>query len=500
MDRDSYPSVITTRIKDQPTDLLPKFSIDQFVTSTISYNNPLTSVFVKWSANNLTLGNTISMSNTQDSTWVSQTAIPNQIAGTKIYFKVFAVGNNGDTTETYKFMYTVKPFEYCTSSGSMATQGNITLVDFNTIYNATGKTQPYTDYTATHSTSLWVDSTYELSINVNTNNGNYTYYTKIWIDWNHDAIFEVSEEYELGVAQNVTNGPTSFSPLSITVPANAVLGSTRMRVATKYYWGYASPCDNNYDGEVEDYEIVINNVTSLSVNIVEPSICLNEFVHFTYTGDAIDSVLWRFTNGTDIFTSTNFNDSLQINAVGSYDLTLFGYHGGDTLTLSSTNILQVSTVDNSISQVDHVLTSNLTGATYQWLDCDQNWAPIIGETGISFTAIVNGNYALEVTNSQNCTDTSLCVIVSVPGLTLNENGSNIKTVLYPNPTSGLIKITGGVIMLQTLEIYNLLGQNIIGLVKIEVDKGIVQTIDLKELSPGIYYVKSENRIYKAQKE
>jgi len=108
VDRNDHPAIVTTRITDQPTDILPKKGVPQFVTSTISYDNTITSVYVKWSANTLAFDNVISMSNTVDSTWVSDTSFPNQFVGTKMYFKVFAVGSNGDTTETYKFMYTVR--------------------------------------------------------------------------------------------------------------------------------------------------------------------------------------------------------------------------------------------------------------------------------------------------------------------------------------------------------------------------------------------------------
>src|SRR4029078_11677336 len=53
---------------------------------------------------------------------------------------------------------------------------------------------------------------------------------------------------------NVTNGVTTLSPLSIRVPANAVIGTTRMRVSTQYN-ADPSACNASFDGEVEDYSI-----------------------------------------------------------------------------------------------------------------------------------------------------------------------------------------------------------------------------------------------------
>ena len=87
--RADYPAIIKTDITTTPDDQLPIANIDQFVTSVISYDHTLTSVFVKWSNNNQSFNNTITMSNTIDSTWVSNTAIPGAAVGTKNIFLKF---------------------------------------------------------------------------------------------------------------------------------------------------------------------------------------------------------------------------------------------------------------------------------------------------------------------------------------------------------------------------------------------------------------------------
>jgi hypothetical protein len=107
-DRVDYPAVLTTEITNPPTMVAPLEEVDQFVTSVISYDGALSDVYLEWSINQPTFGNAISMSNTMDSTWVSDTPLPGFPEDTKMFFKVFAVGANGDTTETYKFMYYVR--------------------------------------------------------------------------------------------------------------------------------------------------------------------------------------------------------------------------------------------------------------------------------------------------------------------------------------------------------------------------------------------------------
>lgn len=106
--RENYPAILKTWIDDMPTDDLPKEDIDQHVNSIVSSATALKAVYLEWSINNPTFGNRIGMVNTVDSTYVSSTPIPNYPMGTKMFFKVFAVNANGDTSETYKFQYTVR--------------------------------------------------------------------------------------------------------------------------------------------------------------------------------------------------------------------------------------------------------------------------------------------------------------------------------------------------------------------------------------------------------
>ena len=107
-DRADFPAILTTEMTNPPTFSLPMEAVDQYVTSTIDYDNTLTSVYVEWSENTPAFGNVIPMSNTTGNEWVSDQPLPNSAEGTQMYFRVMAVGSNGDTTETYKFHYEVR--------------------------------------------------------------------------------------------------------------------------------------------------------------------------------------------------------------------------------------------------------------------------------------------------------------------------------------------------------------------------------------------------------
>lgn len=151
----------------------------------------------------------------------------------------------------------------CISEANTEYDTGTTLVQFNTINQASGKPSGYSDYTAV-STDLNRNSSYDITVNANTD-GDFTTATKVWIDWNQNCSFDdAGEEYNLGDANNTADGATGGSPLSITIPSDAILGNTIMRVSTKFKGdGLPTACDNGFDGEVEDY--TINVQASLSV-------------------------------------------------------------------------------------------------------------------------------------------------------------------------------------------------------------------------------------------
>jgi photosystem II stability/assembly factor-like uncharacterized protein len=178
-----------------------------------------------------------------------------------------AQGNSSNKT-IENMVTVVDDCPHCQSYGDMSYATAVTLVDFNEINNATGKTQAYTDYSDDFSTTIDAGSSHDLTVNVNTD-GNYTIYAKAWIDWNQDLDFDdANEEYDLGSAANTPDGPTNLSPLTVLVPQDALDGNTIMRISAKYN-GSPTACETGFDGEVEDYEIVVNNILGIISNTLE---------------------------------------------------------------------------------------------------------------------------------------------------------------------------------------------------------------------------------------
>jgi hypothetical protein len=104
-----------------------------------------------------------------------------------------------------------------------------------------------------------------------------------------------------------------------------------------------------------------------------------------------------------------------------------------TITLN----LTISNTQNTVSQVGQTLTANQTGANYQWVNCNNNYAAIVGETSQSYTAVTGGSYAV-IINNGTCIDTSLCNVINIVGIGEKEMNANFK--LFPNPTSENISI------------------------------------------------------------
>ncbi len=185
---------------------------------------------------------------------------------TTYYWRVKPKNNCGDGNFSAISSFTTQTCSVCSSVANTSYETSTTRVVFNTIDNASGKPSGYSDYTSI-STSVTGDETHDLTIQVNSD-GNFTVHTIVWIDWNQDCDFDDDgESYDLGTAINVADGATTSSPISITIPSDAAIGSTTMRVSTKYNFDPTS-CENGADAEVEDYTIQVLDATASLDDVV----------------------------------------------------------------------------------------------------------------------------------------------------------------------------------------------------------------------------------------
>jgi hypothetical protein len=179
------------------------------------------------------------------------------------------------------------------------------------------------------------------------------------------------------------------------------------------------------------------------------------------------------TVGTNTYTST-----------GTYTDILTALNGCDSTV--TTNLTVGSALDLTTSTLNETITSNATGVTYQWLDCNNANVAIAGETNQSYTATVNGNYAVVVIDG-SCSDTSACVAINTVGI--KQNAKNFGVNVYPNPSNGVFTIQGLPVG-TNIEIYNAIGE-----VVLKLESNTTRTkIDLQDKANGVYFVKTNNLV------
>ncbi|MBV1888086.1 MAG: choice-of-anchor D domain-containing protein, partial [Urechidicola sp.] len=300
--------------------------------------------------------------------------------------------------------------QYCTSTGLTNDTGT-TLVQFNSINNSSASNLGYMDYTASQSTSVMQGSSHQIYLNVNTF-GNWTSHALVWIDWNQNNLFD-DGSYDLGTATNVTDGATTLSGLSITVPMTATLGTTRMRVTSKYNVDPTS-CETGIDGEVEDYAIVVTaNVPAPEINILGNGVSI-------VSGDITPSS----TDDTD-FGSTSLgvtvSKTFTIQNTGNLDLIISNISLSNSIDFSITGIPYSSPVSASSSTTFEITYNSVTG----------------GET--SSTVTINNNdsdessYQFDILGESDCPIISLSGSVSTPE---SCDGCNDITITVGLPTGG----------------------------------------------------------------
>jgi len=138
--------------------------------------------------------------------------------------------------------------------------------------------------------------------------------------------------------------------------------------------------------------------------------------------------------------------------------------------------LTVNDIDTSLTVNGNTITANQSGASYEWINCDNGGQPIPGETNQTLVTGIDGNYAVRITLG-TCTELSRCVKIG----SLNINVTDFEQLMvFPNPTFDLVNIETD-LLVESIHIFNTLGQ----IVQIESSK----IFSMKNLSTGTYVLK-----------
>ena len=282
------------------------------------------------------------------------------------------------------------------------------------------------------------------------------------------------------IVNGAANGCDSVVTLNLTIN-NTATGTDVITACNSYTW-----IDNN--NYTTSNNTATHTIVNGAANGCDSVVTLNLTINNTATG-------------TDVITACNSytwidnNTYTASNNTATHTIVNGAANGCDSVVTLN---LTINTVDNSTStQGNDSIMANATGATYQWLDCNNNYAIISGATNQLFVASANGSYAVEVTQN-SCTDTSNCVTISGVGI---DELTTLNLSVYPNPTTGNV----------TIELERLLPN-----ISFQVKNIVGQTIETKtyfstnkiefnlEGDKGIYFLIVENehtnRVFKILKQ
>ncbi len=260
-------------------------------------------------------------------------APPGLNLSTTYYWRVAISNDCVATTYSNVNSFTTQSCSVCASVANTSFATSTTLVVFSDINRTSGKPSGYSDYTATDIANVTKEQSYAITVNANTD-GDYRTQTKVWIDWNQNCSFDdAGEEYDLGEADNVSNGSTANSGMMIMVPSTALSGSTTMRVSTKYTSRntivFPTSCENGADAEVEDYRVDVQNTLSVTDNMIEdfaiwPNPSNGKFtINFSTIASNKVTINVFDIRGRSIFekkynsTTTNFNQELNMSSASA---------------------------------------------------------------------------------------------------------------------------------------------------------------------------------------
>jgi hypothetical protein len=268
---------------------------------------------------------------------------------------------------------------------------------------------------------------------------------------------------------------------------------------------------------------VIVAVNSLPVVSAGPDINACDGSAVTLSGSGALSYTWQpavqngqafipVNSSAFIVTGTDANncqqtDTVQVNVVQSTSSTL-NESACDAYALNGQTYTQSGTYTQVISNgsgCDSTITLNLNmdfspitpvitltngvtmttpaqaNVSFQWINCS-DLTPIAGATGTTFTASMNGVYAVVASNACG-SDTSECGTINSVGIS---DLSGTEITVFPNPTDGALNVKVSTSMLgQTWKLYDIRGRLVVD-GNIETES---TTLSMEQLSRGTYWLK-----------
>ena len=358
--------------------------------------------------------------------------------------------------------------------------------------------------------NLTLNDTYTISVEGNTY-GDFDTNIVAFIDWNQNGVLDDENEiYEVGTLSNTTGGDGQAVSLDITVPADALLGNTRIRV-TKVYTDEESvavidPCAISMSildyGIFDGYGQAIDFTLNIDGGVAEefpapycdiPDTTVEEISTITFADasitnmDTVSILVDQTDTVANLTPGETYTISVEGNTYGDFDTNIVAFiDWNQNGVLDDENeIYEVGTLSNTTGG-DGVVVS---------LDISVPVDAVLGDTRIRVTKVYTDEESIAVIDpcaiSMSILDygvfdgfgQAVDFTVNIGSLSVRNLEVNTYSA-YPVPTKDLLHIQSdsGIKMIQ---IYNLLGQLVFS------QKGTSDEIklDISQLTAGTYIVK-----------
>ena len=230
--------------------------------------------------------------------------------------------------------------------------------------------------------------------------------------YSHTFTIPGTYEYDCSVGQHAANGMTGIltvlSPPTYTIPNVAGCDSVITLDLTINYSNTGTDvitaCDSYtwLDGNTYTSSNNIATYTTINAAGCDSVITLDLTINPQSTSSIIKTACSFYTAPDDeVYTSTGNYTAIIDNAAGCDSVITID------LTINPTP-------SAAVTQNGATLTATQTGATYQWIDCDDE-SNIVGEINQAFTPAVTGSYAVIVTIG-DCFKKSDCFLVDFTGI------------------------------------------------------------------------------------
>ncbi len=249
----------------------------------------------------------------------------------------------------------------------------------------------------------------------------------------------------------------------------------------------AAPIDQTYTLTVTDsvnscsasrtVDVHIYPAVHAEITSDETVICANDNVGFYLDAQTASSAGATFTWLPD----SSSNPTFLVTQSGTYILeaeNAYGCTDKDTIVITSVNpVIPVITADVAGGIV--ILDAGTGFDSYSWSTLESSQT----------INVQNGTYTVETVDSNGCTATS--APITIKGIGLNENGTDVLVSVFPNPSNGIFTLQVGNLMEENMriDIIDVNGKIITNMNVKEIGKDYTQNIDLSNVAAGTYFIK-----------